>query len=362
MEGAIPSTTFAVSLIKPEHAEAIYRHLVEFHWTPNTGLFRSFPDSNDRKLSQQASTYEQAAMGLLCIRFGDLERADKLFHFFKSAWEAGPEHPGPRHGIRGLVNFYNADFGSEGIEKTIHVGPNAWAGLFAAKFANITKNQEALQWALDVEYWIANVVPHSRGGVAMGVQDDPYGAAWSRIYSTENNLSYYAFLTELLRSPGLEKDIRAAITLERNRVENWLIYVAYDAAKGRMLRGLNPQGKDDMQALDTITWLISALGPKRLAVRGIDPEKIMQNAEKTFEVSLGSHRGLIRPIRTKPIALFLTSATEPMRLIDPPKIITALFGMKGLGNISWRGAIWLILHGKSGTPMQQARTCKKLPL
>src|SRR5205814_1544443 len=112
------------------------------------------------------------AMGLLAIRFGDMERAKALFQFFKTAWEAGPALAGPRRGIRGLVNFYNADFGTEGIEKTIHVGPNAWVGLFAAKLANVTKDPEDLQLALDIEYWIANVVPHDKGGVAMGVRDD----------------------------------------------------------------------------------------------------------------------------------------------------------------------------------------------
>src|SRR5689334_3435575 len=113
----------ALPLINPRHAEAIYRHLVEVHWTPGTGLFRSFPDSNDHKMSQQASTYEQGAMGLLAIRFGDRERAQKLFQFFKKTWATGPELAGPRKGLRGLANFYNADFGSEGIEKTIHAGP-----------------------------------------------------------------------------------------------------------------------------------------------------------------------------------------------------------------------------------------------
>src|SRR5579864_6432294 len=149
------------SLIQPEHAEAIYRRLVEVHWTPRTGLFRSFPDSSDLKLSQQASTYEQAAMGLLAIRFGDMDRARQLFDFLKTTWTAGPEVFRSQPGAHGLANFYNADFGSEGIEKTVHLGPNAWAGLFAAKLANTSKDPQALQLALDIEYWIANVLPHS---------------------------------------------------------------------------------------------------------------------------------------------------------------------------------------------------------
>jgi hypothetical protein len=285
-------TLRAEALIQPAQAEAIYRQLVEAHWTPRTGLFRSFPDTSDLKLSQQSSTYEQAAMGLLAIRFGDLERAQSLLDFFKRTWAAGPETPGPRHGMRGLANFYNADFGSEGVEKTIHSGPNAWVGLFAARLANTTKDHEALQLALDIEYWLANVVPHDRGGVAMGFRDDPYGATWSRIYSTENNLSDYGFLTELLRSTAIDKAQRAAITQERDGVENWLVKVAYDPVSGQMLRGTNPNGRDATEALDTTTWLISAVGPRRLAARGINPYQLMENAQMTFEVSVGGHIGV----------------------------------------------------------------------
>src|ERR1035438_1553305 len=72
------ATTHPRFLIKQDHAEAIYRRLVEAHWTPRTGLFRSFPDTHDLKLAQQAATYEQAAMGILAMRFGDLERARAL--------------------------------------------------------------------------------------------------------------------------------------------------------------------------------------------------------------------------------------------------------------------------------------------
>ena len=59
-----------------------------------------------------------------------------------------------------------------------------------------------------------------------------------------------------------------------------------------MRRGTNPGGIDRAEALDTVTWMISALGPKRLAARGIDPEKLLRNAEKTFEVTVGGRRGV----------------------------------------------------------------------
>ena len=347
---SLPPTTAARSLIKREQAEAIYRGLVEVHWTPRTGLFRSFPDSIDLKLSQQASTYEQAAMGLLAIRFGDLERAASLFLFFRNAWDAGPALGGLRHGAHGLANFYNADFGSEGIEKTIHTGPNAWVGLFAAKLANTTRNSEALHLALDIEYWMANTVPHEKGGIAMGPHDDPYGAPWSRIYSTENNLSAYAFLTELLRSPRLEKDIRLSVTQERDRVESWLVNVAYDPKEGRMRRGTNPQGIDRMQALDTVTWMISAIGPKRLAARGIDPERLMQRAEKTFEVTVGGRTGVDPVDQTEADRTFAELGAHPEEINRPIKDHHRVIWYEGLGQyiLAWSSLADYAVHRGDG--------------
>lgn len=281
-----------IGLITPDHARAIYRHLVENHWVARSGLFMSFPDSNDRKLSQQASTYEQGAMGLLAIRMNDMDRARGIFSFLKEAWDKGPKKEGPRYGVRGLVNFYNVDFGSEGIEKRIHLGPNAWAGLFAARLANKTKDKAALQWALDVAYWIRNSLPHENGAVAMGPKDDPNGAPWTRVFSTENNLSYYAMLTELLRSTTLEPAVRNALTLERDRLENWLLTTAINRKTMKVYRGISPAGVDGIAALDTTTWLVSALTPAKIASRGIDVYRLMDTAAKAYEVKVAGLEGV----------------------------------------------------------------------
>jgi len=285
-------STGASSLISQDHAEAIYKNLVQTHWVPQTGLFLSFPDSSDRKLSQQASLYEQAAMGLLAIRFDDIDRANGIYHFLKEAWFAIPLKPGPLFGTHGLPNFFNGEFGTEGIEKTIHVGPNAWVGLFAARLANRTHDPEVLQWALDIAYWIENGIPHENGAVAMGAKDDPHGAPWAHVYSTENNLSYYGFLTELLRSPRIDLANRERITQERDRVENWIVHTAFNPVTYSLNRGTNPQGADTLPALDTVTWIISAIGPRHLAARGIDPDRLMQKAEKSFEVEVQGHPGV----------------------------------------------------------------------
>src|SRR5438046_1120464 len=62
-------------LITSAHVRTIYRQLVENHWVPDTGLFLSFLGTQDNKLVQQASTYEQAAVGLIAVRLGDIPRA-----------------------------------------------------------------------------------------------------------------------------------------------------------------------------------------------------------------------------------------------------------------------------------------------
>ena len=55
----------------PTLAPAIYQDLLQNHRVRNTGLFLSLPETLDRKLSQQALTYEQAAVGLLALQLGD---------------------------------------------------------------------------------------------------------------------------------------------------------------------------------------------------------------------------------------------------------------------------------------------------
>jgi len=349
----------AVPLITADHAQAIYRHLVEAHWVPQTGLFESFPDSQDRKVSQQASLYEQGAMGLLAIRMGDFDRARGIFQFLKRAWETGPQEPGARRGVHGLANFYNAEFGTEGIEKTIHVGPNAWAGLLAARLANADHDEEALRWALDVAYWIANAVPHENGAVAMGPLDDPHGPPWSRIFSTENNLSYDAFLSELLRSPALEKAQRETIARERDHVENWLFNIAFDRRTGRMARGTNPAGVDRIAALDTVTWLMASIGPHRLAAHGIDPDRLMQTAEASFEVTVGGRRGVDATDQAEADFIFNTAhAGEPLSR-RPAADRHRLIWFEGLGQYILAWSELADYEKQAGRPLEARRCLEK---
>ena len=55
------------------------------------------------------------------------------------------DRQGPRKGHLGLANFYNGFYEVEGIEKTMHVGPNAWIGLLASRYYQETGDPKALQ-------------------------------------------------------------------------------------------------------------------------------------------------------------------------------------------------------------------------
>src|SRR5438045_9239711 len=59
-----------------------------------------------------------------------------------------------------------------------------------------------------------------------------------------------------------------------------------------MNRGVTPGGADRTRALDTITWFISAVGPARLAERGIDPDRLMRRAADSFVVTVGGLAGV----------------------------------------------------------------------
>jgi hypothetical protein len=320
--GQASSLDQGLTLLTSAHGQAIYTHLLEHHWVPQTGLFASFPDSQDATMAQQSSTYEQAAMGLLALQLGDEDRTERLLEFFKRTWDVQPH---------GFMNFYNTDFGSSGIEKTVHAGPNAWVGLFAARFANRKENPDALTLALNVGYWMANSLPHKNGAIAMGISDTPQGAPWTRIYSTENNISYYAFLSELLKSSHLDAAQRQLFTTERFAAENWLLNKALDRTTYEVHRGEISSGMDSKYALDTVTWLISAIGCKRLTERGIDIVRLLTVAGHHFEVTVKGQLGVDPADQKEADLTFMQDHAPAKEAKRPAKDQHRMIWYEGLG-------------------------------
>ena len=278
-------------LLTPAQLQTLYQSLIENYYVPQTGMFLSFPRTSDIRLIQQSATYDQGVIGILLLKLGDINRVKHLLSFYERAWAGANERSGPRLGVYGLANFYNAFFGVEGIEKTMHVGPNAWIGLLASRYSRRTGDPDARALALSIAHWMIDKIPHTDGAIAMG--QIPWNSApWNQIYSTENNLSTYAFMGDLLKADDLRPDERARIASERDRIGEWLIHKAYQPGSHTILRGFHLHGLDRAGAIDSYTWYLSSLRPTYLSARSIPIDRLLDRAEKDFSVQIAGQPGI----------------------------------------------------------------------
>jgi hypothetical protein len=281
----------APSLMTQDQLQSLYESLIKNYYVPQTGLFLSFPRTSDIRLVQQSATYDQAVIGILLLKLGDLKKAKGIVSFYKKAWDGAEDRSGPRQGIYGLSNFYNSYFEVEGIEKTMHVGPNAWIGLLASRYYRRTGDKEARDLALSIAHWMIIKVPHTDGAIAMG--QIPWNSTpWDQIYSTENNLSTYAFLGDLLKATDLRTDERILISREHDQIGNWLIHKAYQPSTHSVLRGFHLHGLDRAGAIDSYTWFIDSLRPAHLAANSIPIERLLSKAETDFAVQVAGRPGI----------------------------------------------------------------------
>jgi hypothetical protein len=201
----------------------------------------------------------------------------------------------------GLYNCYRTDKESNnglgiGIDgDRVHLGPNMWVGIAALQYTALTGDLEFIGFCVDMAKWTRQLEHHSfpdgvRGGVCMG---SGWGPDWSLVYSTENNIDYYAFLKMLReiydRGGNHIKNIYrgknygpAEMDHELNGVKRWLKEVAFDPDVKTFDCGYNEKGPDKTRALDTVSWSISGLGPAELKDMGIHPFSLIDFAERKF--------------------------------------------------------------------------------
>ncbi|GEM_PF-1888913 len=279
------------SLLTAKALQQHYDDLLKGYEVPQTGLFLSFPETSDQRLVQQASTYDQGVMGILLLKLHDFKRVAAILRFYQHAWQEAKERSGPRKNVFGFANFYNAYYGVEGVEKTMHVGPNVWIGLLASRYYRRTGEIWARDLALEIARWEIRSVPHTDGAVAMG--EIPWnGAPWSNIYSTENNISTYAFLSDLLKGESLPPADMELIRKERKAIGRWLLTKAYHTDQNAVIRGFNPGGVDDIPAVDSYTWYIDALRPGTFEKMGIPLRRLMKRLHEEFLVKVGRLKGI----------------------------------------------------------------------
>ena len=257
------------SLVKANF-EKMYQWL-KVHQNPRTGLIMSF--EGDSAVENWGFIYDQSLAAQAYTNYSDFQRARKIFDFFSSRAQR-------QDGM-----FFNAYYVAEGApaEYTVHSGPNIWLGIAVLQYTNKAKDSQYLNLARDIARSIINLQNKDKDA---GIPGGP-STGW---YSTEHNLDAYAFFNMFYKISG-ERIYREA----RDKILNWLTLHTYDKADLPVRRGKG----DSTIATDTYAWSIAAIGPQKLGQIGMDPDKIMEFAEKNCAVTVDYLRPEGKTIKIK---------------------------------------------------------------
>ena len=248
-------------------------------------------------LDCQSFTYDSAVAAMAFTLAGQPQKACKIFSSYKKEFYT------QKNEYIGLCNSYRTDaYGTNGLSVgidgiRIHLGPNMWVSLAILQYSSITDDLQYLGFVIDMVKWVQQLqhwefVDGQRGGVSMGYG---WGPDWTKVFSTENNVDYYAVLS-MLRELYISGDSRVRekfakynyglndIDSEMKGIERWMKEVAYNPEERSFNCGYNDKGAQTTRALDAISWTIAAFGPGKLQEMGIDPFYLMDYAESHFLV------------------------------------------------------------------------------
>ncbi|RKY32331.1 MAG: hypothetical protein DRP74_02780 [Candidatus Omnitrophota bacterium] len=237
-------------------------HWLKIHQSGSSGLVMSFEGDDD--LSKWAFIYDQSLAAQVYTNFSDYERAKKIFDFFKNqAKKKG----------RSFFNAYYADSG-EPAEYAVNSGPNIWLGIAILQYTNKSGDYQYLGVAEDIAFDIIYLQNRDEEGGIRGGPDLHY-------YSTEHNIDAYAFFNMLYEITKKESYLVA-----REKTLNWIVRHTYDGTNPFIKRGKG----DSTIATDTYAFAIAAIGPQRLEEVGMNPDAIIDFAEKKCAVEVSYQR------------------------------------------------------------------------
>ena len=247
--------------LEKANLDKMYQWL-KIHQNPRTGLVMSFEGDSD--IADWAFIYDQSLVAQAFTNFSDFERAKKILDFFAKKVRK----------TKGL--FYNAYYVSDGspAEAIVHSGPNIWLGMAILQYTKKSQDLSYLGLAEEIASDIINLQNRdSEGGIRGGPQVE-----W---YATEHNLDAYAFFNMLYKVTTKKRYLQA-----RDEVLNWLVGHTYDKTSLPIKRGKG----DSTIATDTYAWSIAAIGPEKLQELGMNPDVILEFAEKYCSVEVSYER------------------------------------------------------------------------
>ncbi|MDD5431689.1 MAG: PilZ domain-containing protein [Candidatus Omnitrophica bacterium] len=244
------------AILVKENFDKMYQWL-KIHQSLRTGLVASFEGSKD--IAKWAFIYDQSLASQAFTYFSDFARCRKNLDFF--AKKAQREN--------GL--FYNAYYVNDGLpaEFTIHCGPNIWLGVAFLQYTKKSNDTRYLSLAEEIASKIIALQALDPDG---GIRGGP-NTQW---YSTEHNLDAYAFFNMLYKVTSKDIYLKA-----RDKTLNWLVKNTYDKEDLPVKRGKG----DSTIATDTYAWSIAAIGPDKLMEAGMNPDRILEFAEKSCLVT-----------------------------------------------------------------------------
>ena len=235
---------------------------LKIHQTRKTGLVLSY--EGDRDLKDWGFTYDQALAGQAFLILGERERAKDILEFFLNRAQR----------LDGLFyNAYDVKIGTP-CECIVHSGPNMWIAIAACQYTYRTKDDRFLRLAEGIASEMILMQNASTDGSIKGGPDTDW-------VSTEHNLDAYA-LFNMLYDLTVEDKYKQAASVALV----WLETAGYNKQEGRFLRGRG----DATIATDTFSWAIAAIGPATLAKNNMDPDGIMEFAEKECRVEAKFYR------------------------------------------------------------------------
>ncbi|MFH0732768.1 MAG: PilZ domain-containing protein [Candidatus Omnitrophota bacterium] len=232
------------------------------HQNRRSGLVMSY--EGDKAFLDWSFTYDQALAAQVFMLSGDIKKAASILDFYKN--KAKKEN----------ALFYNAYDCQSGkpVETTVHSGPNLWIAIAACKFLKYANDASYLGLARDIA---DKMIAMQKASDDASIKGGPK-VGW---VSTEHNMDAYALFNMLYELTKEEKYKTA-----RDAALGWLKQSAYNRPQGRFNRGKG----DATIATDTFSWAIASVGPQALKENGMDPDAIMEFAQKECKVQAQFYR------------------------------------------------------------------------
>jgi len=237
-------------------------HWLKIHQNPRTGLVMSFEGASD--ITDWAFIYDQSLVAQAYTNFSDFERARKILDFFDKKAKK----------TKGL--FYNAYYVSDGspAEAVVYSGPNIWLGIAILQYTKKSQDFNYLGLAEEIASRINDLQNQDSDGGIRGGPD----VEW---YAAEHNLDAYAFFNMLYKVTAKKQYLEA-----RDKALKWLVRHTYDKTGLPIKRG---KGVLTI-ATNTYAWSIAAIGPEKLEELGMNPDMILEFAEKNYSVEVSYER------------------------------------------------------------------------